>query len=263
MPAINTGQAEMRICTVQEFRSYPTLESALNDRFRGHSERDFAEWHQHAYAEASDIPADASKAWIGRQKYNYRGIGERQGLRHLISGNVDQHFLTEIGNLAGLERLELEWPMVAKDLTPLLELRNLAYLTIDSPRHIADFRPLLALPALRTLIITNPKKMADLDWLGDAHHLEVIGIEGGMWSPYTIPTLKPLAGLPALRAFLGASTRLADRSLAPLADCPRLEFLGIACVAPQSEYDRLKTARPDLVCSWFRPETWAALPVNK
>ena len=152
------------------------------------------------------VPIDAKNAWIGRQKLNYRDIGQRESLRHLISGNVDQPFLDEIGNLGGLERLELDWPMVAKDLTPLLKLLNLAYLTIDSPRHIADFRPLLELPALRTLIITNPTQMADLSWLVEAHHLEVIGIEGGMWSPYKIPTLRPLAGLRALRAFLGVST---------------------------------------------------------
>ena len=245
---------------MQKFDSFPTLESALNDRFRGHVDRDLSEWREkHAHLQSRDIPVDAKNAWIGRQKLNYRGIGERQSLRHLISGNVDQPFLDEIGNLGGLERLELEWPMVAKDLTPLLELKDLTYLSIDSPSNIADFRVLLQLPALRTLIITNPKKMADLSWLVEAHHLEVIGIEGGMWKPYKIPTLRPLAGLRALRAFLGVSTKLADRSLEPLGDCPSLEYLGIACVAPQPEFDRLKKAKPNLVCDWFRPEMWAAL----
>ena len=232
----------------------------MNDRFRGHADRDFSVWGEcYAYTQACDVPADAQNAWIGRQKLNYRGIGGRQNLRHLISGNVDQSFLNEIGSLIGLERLELEWPMVAKDLSPLLALKGLTYLSIDSPRHISDFRALLELPALRTLIITNPKKMADLSWLAGAHHLEVIGIEGGMLTPYNIPTLAPLAGLRSLRAFLGVSTRLADQSLEPLINCPRLEYLGIACVAPQSEFHRLKNAKPNLICDWFRPEMWAAL----
>ena len=245
---------------MQEMETFPSLEAALNDRFRGHSDRNWIEWRErHAYGNATDIPADATNAWIGRQKLNYRGVGGRRALRHLISANVDQPFLEEIGELAGLERLELEWPMVAKDLTPLLALENLTFLHIDSPRNIADFRPLLDLPALRTLIITNPKKITDLEWLGEAHHLEVIGIEGGMWSPYKIPTLKPLAGLRSLRAFLGVSTRLADKSLAPLMECPRLKFLSVACVAPQIEFEGLERAKPDLVCDWFRPEMWAAL----
>jgi hypothetical protein len=245
---------------MQEIETFPSLESALNDRFRGHNDRDFAQWREkHAYGEAGGISPDATRAWIGRQKLNFRGLGKRRSLRHLISGNVDQPFLEEIGELAELKRLELEWPMVAKNLTPLLQLRKLAFLSIDSPRHISDFRPLLELPALRTLIITNPKKMTGLEWLAEAHHLEVIGIEGGMWSPYKIPSLQPLAGLRSLRAFLGASTTLADKNLTPLMDCPRLEYLGIACVAPRTQFDQLKEAKPDLACKWFRPEMWAAL----
>lgn len=245
---------------MQKPETNPTLESALNARFRGHVGRDFSEWREkHAYNEAHDIPVDAKNAWIGRQKLNYRGLDERNNLRHLISGNIDQPFLDEIGKLTNLERLEFEWPMVAKDLTPLLGLKKLTFLSIDSPRNISDFRPLLELPALRTLIITNPKRMANLDWLREAHHLEVIGIEGGMWSPYELASLEPLAGLRALTAFLGVSTTLADKSLAPLSHCPNLAYLGIACVAPKAEFDRLKAARPALICDWFRSDMWTAL----
>jgi hypothetical protein len=245
---------------MQEMDTFPSLESALNDRYRGHVNRNWTEWReQHAYGDANNIPAGASNAWLGRQKLNYSGVGKRRTLRHLISGNVDQPFLDEIGELTDLERLELEWPMVAKDLTPLLRLENLTFLSIDSPRYIVDFRPLLDLPSLRTLIITNPKKMPGLDWLGEAHHLEVIGLEGGTWTPYTVPTLKPLAGLRSLKAFLGVSTKLTDKSLAPLTECPRLEYLNIACVAPRAEFDELKAAKPNLVCNWFRAEMWSAL----
>lgn len=245
---------------MQELETFPTLDSALNDQFRGHVDRDFSVWaEKHAYQQASEIPVDATKAWIGRQKLNYRGISGRQKLKHLISGYVDQAFLDEIGRLADLERLELEWPMVAKDLAPLRDLKKLTFLSIDSPRNISDFLPLLDLPALRTLIITDAKKMADLHWLSEAHHLEVIGIEGGTWSPYRIPSLAPLAGLRSLRAFFGVSTKLADKNLQPLADCPSLQYLRIACVAPQAQFDQLQTAMPNLVCHWFRSEMWTAI----
>lgn len=244
---------------LEDMDTFPSLESALNDRFRGHASRNWTEWREkHAHDDANDIPVGATNAWIGRQKLNYRGLSDRQTLRHLISGNVDQRFLDEIGELSDLERLELEWPMVAKDFTPLLGLKKLTFVSIDSPRNIADFRPLLAIESLRTLIITNPKKMTDLDWLSEAHHLEVIGIEGGTWSSYTIPTLKPLAELRSLKAFLGVSTKLADNNLAPLALCPSLAFLGIANVASRDEFERLKAAKPNLVCNWFRPEMWSA-----
>lgn len=240
--------------------AYPTIESALNAKFRGHADRNFSEWAtKYAYGEASSIKGDAAKAWIGRQKLNYRGICERHGLRHLISANVDQPFLEEIGSLARLERLELEWPFVAKDLKPLLRLEELTFLSIDSPRNISDFQCLLELPALRTLIITNPKDMKNLGWLHNADHLEVIGIEGGMLNPLKIPTLEPLAGLRSLKAFLGVSTMLEDKKLDPLARCPSLEYLGIACVAPRAEFERLQSAKPELACDWFRTEMWESL----
>lgn len=236
------------------------LASTFNDRFRGHDNRNWDEWQTaHAYASAAEIPPNAERAWIGRQNLNYRGIGERTKLRHLIASNVDQSFLNEIGELPELERLELEWPMVASDLAPLLRLSRLAFLSIDSPRKIDDFAPLLQIPSLRTLLITNPKKMANLDWLAEGHHLEVIGIEGGMWTPFKISTLEPLAGLQSLRAFLGTSTKLADQNLMPLAQCPNLAFLGIACAAPRDEFIRLQQARPDLICEWFRDEQWQFL----
>lgn len=233
---------------------------ALNDRFRGHTVRDWAEWRENnAYDDVQAIPAGSTKAWISRQKSNFQGIGKLQSLNHLICGNADQAMLNEIGQLSQLERLELEWPVVAKDISPLLRLSKLKFLSIDSPRHIADFAPLLELAALRTLIITNAKKMTDIEWLADAHHLEVIGIEGGMWSAYPIPSLRPLARLPSLRAFLGTSTRLGDKDLSPLATCPKLDFLAIAAVAPREEFELLQAAKPGLQCDWFNPELWAAI----
>ncbi|TNC61417.1 hypothetical protein [Rubellimicrobium roseum] len=229
----------------------------LNNKVRGHVERDWEDWRtNHFFGETADIPLTATRAWIARAKLNYRGVGRRTALRHLIATNVDQFFLDEISQLDELERLELEWPMVADNLAPLLGLRRLRFLSLDSPRKITDFTPLLQLPALRTLLITNPKRMASLDWLRDAHHLEVIGIEGGMWSPYKIPSLKPLAGLRSLRAFLGVSTTLADKQLMPLADCPNLEFLKIARVAPREQFERLHAVKPNLVCTWFRSDMW-------
>ena len=53
---------------MQDMNTHPTLESALNFRFRGHDSRDWAEWHErHAYNDAGSIPLDATKALIGRQ----------------------------------------------------------------------------------------------------------------------------------------------------------------------------------------------------
>lgn len=237
-----------------------SIEDALNAHFRGHSNRNFHEWSEaHFYEDAEGIPLDVTKAWIVRQKRNYVSIGERGALRHLIAGKVDQSFLDEISKISHLQRLELEGPVTAKYLSPILRLRNLTFLSIESPRYIEDFKLLLNLPSLKTLIITDARRMTDLSWLSEAHHLEVIGIEGSTWTDFVIGSLTPLSGLRSLRAFLGVSTRLEDQSLMPFAHCPRLEFLGIARIAPKEEFDALKSKKPDLVCSWFKPETWATV----
>lgn len=239
------------------FDTFPSFEMAFSDRFRGHADRNWNVWaERHFYASVADIPPQTDKVWLHRQKLNYSGIGDKKAIRHLIAAKVDQAFIGEIGNLVDLRRLEFESPLLAADLTPLLSLAKLEHLSIDSPRNLSDLSPLLELPRLKTLLITNAKKMPNIEWLRGAHHLEVIGIEGAIDCDYTIQNLAPLAGLKSLRAFLGTSMRLADPSLMPLAECPKLEFLGIAQCAPQSEFARLHRTRPDIFCRWFDPNAW-------
>lgn len=239
------------------FNAYPSLVSAYDARFRGHQHRNWQDWAvRHRYEDAAGIPPNAEEVWLCRQKLNYQGIADKKAIKHLIASKVDQAFLEEIGSLVDLRRLELEAPFLGDDLTPLRSLGQLEYLSIDSPRMLSDFSALLELPSLRTLLITNAKKMPDIEWLDDAHFLEVLGIEGAIDSDYKIESLAPLAGLMSLRAFLGVSTRLADKSLMPLAQCPELEFLSIARCAPRSEFEQLHQARPDIVCRWFDSKAW-------
>lgn len=238
------------------FNAFVNLESALNRRFRGHDSRNWEEWQTLATTDAKQVPPDAERAWVSRVKASHRGISKRITLKHLVAGSVNQDYLDEICLIDGLERLELEHPVTATGLDGLRSLRKLRHLSIDSPRHVADFMPLLDLPSLKTLLITNAKHLATIDWLSGAHHLEVVGIEGSTWTIQKIPSLLPLAGLRGLRAFFAVSTRLGDKSLASLADCPNLEFLGCANFAPREEFERLRNRKPDLVCTWFRPESW-------
>lgn len=244
----------------QLFDIHESLGSALNARHRGHADRDPGEWQRkHFCQNAKLIPDDAERVCLGREeKQSYRGLHTKHNIRELVVGRADQGCIEEIGGLSMLERLELSYPVTASDLSPLLALHSLQHLAIDSPRKIADFSPLLKLPALRKLMIENAKLLSDIEWLHEAHELEVIGIEGGMDSPAKIPSLGPLAGLRSLQAFLATSTRLADKDLTPLAKCPSLRFIGIARVAPQAEFQRLMQARPDIHCSWFDPDTWKA-----
>jgi hypothetical protein len=239
---------------------HPTLPMALNAHYRGHDSRDWEEWRvRHSYENAADIPQDASKALIHRDKANFAGLGDKQALTHLIAGNVDQPMLEEIVKLERLERLELQWPTLAEDLTPLTRLPRLRFLSIINPRKVTDFSLLATLPSLRTLMIENAKHLTSIDWLAGSHHLNVIGIEGAMDTKQTIAALAPLAGHQGLEAFLGTSLRLLDPSLMPLATCPNLQFIGIARVAKKPEFDRLRAARPDIACNWFKDAMWGKI----
>lgn len=236
--------------------AYFALDGRLNDRFRGLGARDWSALAKMAVRSAAHVPPDARLAVLTREKASHRGIGGRKALKDLIAGAVDQDFLDEICTLDGLERLELAYPVTARSLEGLRALKRLRHLKIDSPRNVTDFRPLLALPSLTTLIVENAKHLGDIGWLADAHHLEVIGIEGSMTRNQTLASLAPLAGLTGLRAFLATGVRLVEKDLFPLAECPRLEYLGCGRFAPRREFMMLHQLKPRLVCSWFHPGAW-------
>jgi len=230
----------------------------LDLRYRELDTRDWDDWSRISTENAAEVPLDAARARVQRVKASHRGIGERKALKVLLAGGADQAYLDEICTITGLERLELGWPVTARSLDGLRALTRLRYLKIDSPRNVADFTPVLALPSLRTLLIENAKHMKDIEWLADAHHLDVIGIEGSMWTIQKIPTLAPLAGLKGMRAFLATAVRLGEKNLFPLAECPRLEYLSCARFAPREEFEMLRKLKPGLRCSWFDSDMWAS-----
>src|SRR5687768_14359482 len=85
---------------------------ALNDAARGHVDRDWQVWAaSHFFRATAELPRDATRAWMSREKLNYRGIGQQRALRHVIAAKVDQPFLEDLGQLDELERLELEGPV--------------------------------------------------------------------------------------------------------------------------------------------------------
>jgi len=210
-----------------------------------------------AAGSAPDIPIDATIACLKRTKSSHRGIGDRKQLKILFAFAANQGFLEEISDLEALEELYLRWPVTATDLGPLRRLRRLRMLTIDSPRNVHDFTPLLDLPDLRHLMIENAKHLTGLEFLTAADRLEVIGVEGSMWTTQKIESLRPLAGLRSLQGLFLSNTRVADKSLAPLADCPQLKAMSCArWIAPQAEFERLKRLKPELECQWFDPTMW-------
>lgn len=202
------------------------------------------------------MPIDASCARIDRDKASFSKLGERTQLIELEASNANQDMLEEVVQLTNLQYLDLGWPMVAKDLTPLLALNNLRVLKIDSPRHITDFAPLVHLPKLERLFITNAKHCEDLEWLRPLkNRLIALGVEGSTWTKQRIPTLAALDGF-SLEALCITNTELMDQDLSPVATMPNLRYFGTALNAPKSQFMALKAKKPHLECSWFDEDIW-------
>jgi len=235
---------------------YFELVESLTARFRGLDAHGRPDQDAPFTQDVATVPLDAERACLRRVKSSHQGISRRRRLRDLVAIAVDQAYLDEICVIDGLERLELSYPVTAHDLSGLRALTGLRHLAIDSPRNVTDFRPLLDIPSLRTLLIGNARHMKDIAWLADAHHLEVIGIEGSTWTQQKVPSLSPLRGLEGMKAFFATSVRIGDNDLSPLAACPQLEFLECARCVPRSEFERLQRLRPDLICYWFRWHMW-------
>src|SRR3990170_6794808 len=203
------------------------------------------------------VPMDAAYASLGRDKASHKGIGQRAALRELSAQGVNQLFLEEIACLAGLEYLDVGWPVTATDLAPLRELKNLRHLVINSPRSIADFTPLTGLPKLERLFIENARHLHSLDWLRPLKdRLVALGIEGSLYTPQPIDSLATLEGF-ALEALFLTNTRLADQDLSPIATMPNIRFLGTAINAPRAQFFALRDAKPELECTWFDERLWA------
>ncbi|QKG70070.1 leucine-rich repeat domain-containing protein [Erythrobacter mangrovi] len=210
------------------------------------------------YLRGSEVPKSVSYAYVGRERSSHRGIKNQTQLRELSALSVSQDFLDEIGHLRELEYLEIPKFFTAKDLGPLLNLQKLRILKISSPHRITDLTPILELRSLERLFIENASKMTDLEWLRPLKtQLKVLGVEGSMWTRQEIPSLSPLDGF-GLEALFLTSTRLGDKSLAPLRSMHSLRYLGTALNAPRSEFRALQKALPDLECNAFHDSAWEA-----
>lgn len=207
-------------------------------------------WQDRAFDRPDQIPPGLTRAVLMRTKNSHRGIADRSQLRALVAKGADQDFLDEICQLTSLEYLNLAYPVTARDLSCLTRLTELHTVIIDSPRNVTDFSPLMKLPKLHTLLIEHAKHLVDLEFLRDAHHLRVIGVEGSFTTHQKLASLQPLAGLRNLEVLFLAAVRLKDKDITCLAECPKLWALESARFAPKAQFDQLRRLMPDLECRW-------------
>lgn len=211
----------------------------------------YREWRSWPRSEVSLTAINESAETVSfyREKNSHRGIGRFTCIKNLSAKQVNQDFLNEICLLGKLECLEIE-VITAEDLSPLTQLGKLKLLKLDSVRNAKDFQSLIAIASLRKLFIENAKHLDNIDFLGDAHNLIALGIEGGMYKKQKVASLQPLSGLKSLEALFMSSVQLGDKNLDYLSTIPNLKYLGSARFAPRSSFTSLRQLMPGLICNW-------------
>ena len=206
-----------------------------------------------AVRSVDEIAADALEVCFHRERNSQRGLHRHGAIRKLWADGVDDAFLDEIVRMPALETLSLG-RVTATDLRPLAALPHLRRLVVTDASRIEDLEWTRGLQ-VESLALENLKQVALLDPLAQLTGLRGLAVEGSMWTAMRVASLQPLAALQALEGLFLTNLRVADRSLRPLHDLPRLRELQCARWYADGEFAALAAARPNLRCSWFDPET--------
>lgn len=158
------------------------------------------------------------------------------------------------GRLCGLvhaDRMEF-YEMRVADLAPLAQIPNLRHLAIRWNTKATSAAPLARLN-LVGLILDKTPKITDLNPIGDLHDLEYFAFTGGMHTKNTARSLAPLANVPKLKELRLLNVKVEAAGLTPLAGCPALKKLEISNHFPTEEYAFLSVHLPNTACSLFSP----------
>ena len=167
---------------------------------------------------------------------------------------VTQEMFEAACAMPDLEGLYIKWSAITS-LAPIAGLKRLAHLHLGGAPSATHIEALSQLQALVSLDIANVRAASDLRFLQGLPKLRELSISGDSNSlkPLLIESLVPLTALSELELLTLTTVRLADGSLAPLAELPRLTHLGLANMFPMEEYARLAGRRPDIQCDRFEP----------
>ncbi len=154
-----------------------------------------------------------------------------------------------------LEGLYIKWGALT-DMTPITRAQNLKALHIGGSPSMQHLEALTGLPNLQWLELENIKALADPGFVGQLTRLRGLSLAGGdigTGNVVKMDSLSALAGLKDLEWLALSYLRVADESLAPLAELPKLKVLLISNQFPAREYAWLAGRRPDIQCEKFTP----------
>ena len=203
----------------------------------------------------NEIPETAQDARLLRKGKSLRGISSCVGLRRIWAYGVDQELLEELCCLSDLEVLFIDG-FSATDLSPVGRLTKLQALSVESAPKIDNLSWIPESESLRSLAICNMKSLHDLSELEAHDQLRGIAVDGGVWTPMRVESLRPMSSLRELQFISLVNCRVSDKSLQPLCNLKKLAALHCANFFPRQQFQLLHASLPTLRCDWFSSDAW-------
>ena len=156
-----------------------------------------------------------------------------------LFSHVPKRLFEAACELANLEALYVKWGN-ADDLSPLSALQNLRHVHLGSLTKVTDITPLAAMQQLRSLEIENFKRVEIFDDLAGLSGLELLHLDGSIWTEQKIASLDPIGHMSGLRSFSMINARLRSKSFDPLLNLHQLEGFHASWWFHDAEFQKLR-----------------------
>lgn len=156
-----------------------------------------------------------------------------------LPSRVNQKLFDAVCKMSNLEVLYIKWSGI-KSIKNLPMLTNLQHFRLGGSAQVESIEALGEMTNLITLETEQLNKISDFSVLSKLIQLEGLGIDGGMWKPQKIDTLKPLSKLKKLKYLSVISSNILDKSFDPILELTNLERFSCSWNYPETEFDKLK-----------------------
>jgi hypothetical protein len=141
--------------------------------------------------------------------------------------NVDARALSQIITECRARTVRL-YHVTAPSLDGIELLTAVTDLAVNWAPKITSLAPLFRMAGVRRLTLIDLARVWELDGIERLRGLVELDLQGGMWKPLRLKSLRPLAGLPLLERLTILNTRLGDDDVALLASMRRLRALHLS-----------------------------------
>ncbi len=188
---------------------------------------------------------------LGTMTYKQRIVSEWcEAMPHLgavktlcFHTRVNQRLFDAACLMPNLEALYVKWGGI-KSVASLLGCTKLRVLHLGSNPGIQDIDQLQNLFQLQALQIENVPGASHLEFVAGLANLEILGIDGSMWSTQFVESLEPLKNLPHLKYLSLINTKVRNGGLLPLLHIKSLVNIRTSLFFTAEDFAALRSGLP-------------------